>query len=256
MRTAFDLHLLREYTSGAQRARVLSESWVHAQAYCPNCGRAHLERYESGRPVADFYCAGCHEEFELKSKKTAIRSRIVDGAFSKMIERLTSSTNPSLFLLRYDLVDLEISEFLVVPKHFFTPEVIEKRKALSATARRAGWVGCTILIDAVPQSGRIYIMKNRIAEPQARVLATWRKTLFLRDENDLKSRGWLLDMMVCIERLGGKEFSLSQMYAFESELRGKHPNNLHVRDKIRQQMQVLRDRKYIEFVGRGRYRLV
>jgi type II restriction enzyme len=33
-----------------------------------------------------------------------------------------------------------------------------------------------------------------------------------------------------------------------------HPENRHVRDKLRQQLQVLRDLGLIEFLGRGRYR--
>ena len=35
-----------------------------------------------------------------------------------------------------------------------------------------------------------------------------------------------------------------------------HPDNRHVLDKIRQQLQVLRDMGFVEFLGRGRYRSV
>ena len=34
-----------------------------------------------------------------------------------------------------------------------------------------------------------------------------------------------------------------------------YPANHNVRPKIRQQLQVLRDRGWLEFVGRGRYRV-
>ena len=44
------------------------------------------------------------------------------------------------------------------------------------------------------------------------------------------------------------------MYAFASNLQLKHPENKHVKDKIRQQLQVLRDKGMIEFVSRGHYR--
>ena len=37
------------------------------------------------------------------------------------------------------------------------------------------------------------------------------------------------------------------------ELARMHPENRHVRDKIRQQLQVLRDKGFLEFVGRGEY---
>ncbi|MGP5493636.1 hypothetical protein ACTXNC_02935 [Psychrobacter celer] len=52
----------------------------------------------------------------------------------------------------------------------------------------------------------------------------------------------------------GDKFSLQQVYAFADELQRKYPDNNHVKDKIRQQLQVLRDKAIIEFVGRGQYR--
>ncbi len=55
--------------------------------------------------------------------------------------------------------------------------------------------------------------------------------------------------------LGRGEFTLAEVYACEDALRRLHPQNLHVRDKIRQQLQVLRDLGFVEFEGRGIYRL-
>jgi type II restriction enzyme len=52
---------------------------------------------------------------------------------------------------------------------------------------------------------------------------------------------------------GRESFSLADMYAFEARLGGLYPGNRHVREKIRQQLQVLRDRGWLEFMGRGRY---
>jgi type II restriction enzyme len=46
------------------------------------------------------------------------------------------------------------------------------------------------------------------------------------------------------------------MYQFENKLKIKHPNNNFIKDKIRQQLQVLRDKGLIEFVGRGKYKKV
>ena len=42
---------------------------------------------------------------------------------------------------------------------------------------------------------------------------------------------------------------------FEERLSRLYPGNHNVRPKIRQQLQVLRDRGWLEFVGRGRYRV-
>jgi len=255
MNLFFETKLADEYKSPSQKVRVLTEHWVANQVYCPNCGNSDIDKYRNNKPVADFFCPNCKEDYELKSKKTAIANKIVDGAYRTMIERLKGSNNPSLFLMSYDLRNLEVLNFIVIPKHFFTPEIIERRKPLSPTARRAGWVGCNILLQDIPRTGKIFFVKNHQVEPRDKVLAEWRKTLFLREEKEVSTRGWLLDVMNCIEQLENKEFSLNEVYAFENTLSKKHPENKHIKEKIRQQLQILRDKGYLEFRERGSYRL-
>lgn len=82
--------LAQGYKNSSQIARVLTEFWVHDNIFCPNCGQTPLNNYENNRPVADFYCLECREEFELKSKSGKFSSKIVDGAYSTMIERIAS----------------------------------------------------------------------------------------------------------------------------------------------------------------------
>ena len=129
----FDTTLAEKYSSLSQKMRVLTEAWVDKSVYCPNCGQCEIENYPNNQPVADFYCTKCNEDYELKSKKNSVVTKIVDGAYSTMIERLQSSDNPNFFLLNYDLADYSIKNFLVIPKHFFVPEIIEKRKPLAPT---------------------------------------------------------------------------------------------------------------------------
>lgn len=255
MKLSFDTQLADNYTSQSQRVRVLTEAWVDSAIFCPNCGHLDIDKYPNNQPVADFYCSNCKEEYELKSKQAGVGSKIVDGAYRTMIERLQSSNNPNFFLLNYDLESFEVLNFLVIPKHFFVPEIIEKRKPLSSTARRAGWVGCNILLTHIPQTGKIFFVRDGQVEPKEKVLSDWKKTLFLRDEKEISAKGWLLDTMLCVEKIGHREFSLDEMYAFENELSKKHPDNRHIKDKIRQQLQVLRDKGYLEFTSRGNYRL-
>jgi len=59
--------------------------------------------------------------------------------------------------------------------------------------------------------------------------------------------GWGADVWACVEKLP-KKFSLSDVYKFEQELSRRHPDNHHVREKIRQQLQVLRDRGLVTFL--------
>ena len=58
----------------------------------------------------------------------------------------------------------------MVTKHFFVPEIIEKRKPLTGTARRAGWVGCNIVLKDVHDEGRIYIVKDEIEQPMDKII--------------------------------------------------------------------------------------
>jgi type II restriction enzyme len=242
------------YTSGSQSARAWTERWVRDKVYCPNCGSARINPFPNNSPVADFFCANCKEDYELKSQKNKFGDRVLDGSFRTKCERLAANNNPNLFLLNYDLRQLSVLNLMIVPKHFFVREIIEERKPLAATARRAGWIGSNILLNQIPQSGKIYIVRAGQAEPKESVLAKWRQTLFLRDQGQ-ESRGWLIDVMKCIEALGKSEFQLDDIYSFEARLSELYPGNRNVRPKIRQQLQFLRDRGYLDFVSRGYYRL-
>jgi type II restriction enzyme len=55
--------------------------------------------------------------------------------------------------------------------------------------------------------------------------------------------------------IGKQEFRLDDVYAYETKLSQLYPNNRHVRQKIRQQLQVLRDQGFLDFMARGYYRL-
>lgn len=243
-----------KYSSGSQSARVWTESWVRSWAYCPHCGNQKIESFANNKPLADFFCASCSEEFELKSQKGKFGTRVVDGAFKTKCERLAANNNPNLLLMNYDLKSLSVVNLFIVPKHFFVRDIIEERKPLAETARRAGWIGSNILLSKVPEAGKIHIVRGGIVRPKDEVLAEWQKTLFLRDQS-LEARGWLLDVMKCIESLGKPEFTLDDVYAFERHLGSLYPGKQNVRPKIRQQLQYLRDRGFIEFVSRGNYRL-
>lgn len=255
MNLNFDTGLVKKYKSISQKIRILTESWVNDQIFCPSCGGLKIDKYRDNRPVADFFCVFCGEDYELKSKKDSIGTKIVDGAYRTMIERLSSNKNPNFFWLSYDATRLKVIDFFVIPKHFFTPEIIEKRKPLSENAKRAGWVGCNILAKNIPQIGKIFFVRNQIVVSKSEVLSEWRKTFFLREEKEIVARGWLLDVISCIERLGKKDFFLDEIYAFEKELIIKYPKNKYITDKIRQQLQILRDKGYLSFVGRGQYKL-
>lgn len=256
MNLNFDRTLAIGYKSASQVSRVITEDWMSSNMYCPICGAPILTHYTANKPVADFFCDNCHSDFELKSKKSStahIDCTIADGAYRTMIERITSLRNPNLFVMTY--ANWAVNNLMLIPNFFFTPNIIEKRSPLKDTARRAGWVGCNIGIGDVPESGRIFIVKNGRQEDKGKVIDLYQRSLSLKTEK-LESRGWLLDILKCVERITSESFTLNQVYEFADELQKKHPGNNFVKDKIRQQLQYLRDKGFIKFTARGNYRKI
>ena len=242
------------YTSGRQIVRVLSERWLTNQGYCPSCSGG-LTAHPNNHPAADFYCSACRLDFELKSKDGSFGRKVVDGAYSSMMRRITSNSAASLFLLTYKRPSYVVEGLQVVPSHFLHGGIIEPKKTLSETARRAGWQGCNILLNHLPSSARIDVIQNGQAVPRSVVSATWASTAFLR-RISVSDRGWLAETMRCIERLKTSSFSLEALYRFEGELSRRFPKNNNIRAKLRQQLQRLRDQGQIHFLGNGLYQVL
>jgi len=243
------------YKSSSQIARVTTEEWVEKNSFCPHCGEEKLNRFESNRPVADFYCSNCDAQYELKSKRGSFALKIVDGAYKMMIRRINSENNPHFLFLNYSSNNFQVQNFLTIPNHYFTNDIIEKRKPLSKSARRAGWIGCNILLQNIPSSGKIYLVKNQSIESRKKVLENWSRTSFLAEQK-IEKRGWTIELMKIIEVMRRDEFELKEVYAFEDILKKKFPQNSFVKPKIRQQLQILRDKGIIKFLGKGIYRKI
>lgn len=255
MNLNFNVNIIDQYHSNSQIARVLTEQWVKDNMYCPHCGNIHINQFENNRPVADFYCPFCKNQYELKSKSGNLGNKINDGAYETMIDRITGNNNPDFFFMSYSKTDYIVNNLIFIPKHFFVPDIIEKRKPLAQTAQRAGWVGCNIVIGKIPEQGRISIISNGIITNTETVIQKVNTSDRFKIK-DIHSRGWIMDMLNCVNKFPTIEFTLNDMYFFECELQNKHPDNHNIRPKIRQQLQMLRDRGVIEFLGNGKYRKI
>lgn len=252
MQLQFDLMSAQKFTSNAQRARILSETWVTDNMYCPRCGHPKLTKTRNNEPAKDFYCQKCSSSYELKSKSSGFASEVPDGAYSVLLNQIERNENSDFMFLQYNMQKLNIENIFVVPKHFFTPDVLKQRKPLSNNAQRSGWVGCNIILNRIPVQGRIYIVDDGNVVPANNVIAIFTKMSFLEDTN-IKDRGWTLDILNCVNRLKKKDFKLEEVYQYEKELFELHPDNNNIKAKIRQQLQILRDRGLIQFVGKGKY---
>ena len=252
MNLKFDETLAENYKSISQKIRVMSEFWLIENLFCPCCGNLNIEKIKNNSPVADIFCGNCKEIFELKSKKNNIGSKIVDGAYHTMIERININKNPQLFVMDYS-ADFFVKDLIFIPKFFFTSDIIEKRKPLSENARRAGWTGCNILYEKIPEQGKIDIIRNGEEIELEKILNSYSQTKKLHTEN-LNLRGWLLDVLNCVNKIKSETFTLQDVYKFADFLKEKHSENKNIEAKIRQQLQFLHDKGFIEFIGNGNYR--
>jgi len=168
-----------------------------------------------------------------------------------MIPRVTKNEVSSFLLMRYAR-PWSVSDLYVIHHSLITPEVIQQRPPLAETARRAGWVGCNILIGEIPLEGRIpIIVGNRVIsriESRAKFSATENLA-----RQSVQARSCSRILLTLLRRLGKDTFTLADAYRFEGELAISYPNNRNLRPKIRQQLQVLRDAGLLNFEGRGNY---
>lgn len=255
MQTNLPIHLAVGYRSRTQIARVVSEHWVSENMYCLSCDSEQLWRTRAGTRVYDFTCYSCEERYQLKSRSASFGRRVVDAAYEPMVDAIKKSRVPNFFFLRYRRDLWKVCDFFAVPAHFISLSTIEERRPLSPTARRKRWKGCNILLDRIPSDGRVSVIEKGEIRRKQDVRRDWRRFSFLK-ESSWRARGWTSDVLACVRRLGREEFTLRDIYAFEAELRELHPKNKHIRPKIRQQLQVLRDEGILDFLGGGNYRIL
>lgn len=243
------------YKSFSQKARVITEGWAENNLYCPACCSDRLIRLPNNEQAIDFSCPLCSATYQLKATRQKIQNKIMDAGYNAMVRSLLEDKFPHLFIMHYTLPTNCVENLLVIPKHLLSLSAIEKRKPLSSTARRAGWVGCNIILDHIPPDGRINLISSGVIAPSHIVRSKFKKTLPLTTIPLIK-RGWTLDVLNGLRSLGRTEFSLNEIYSLlEKALSILHPENRYIRPKIRQQLQILRNLGYLSFLRKGFYKI-
>ena len=245
---------LDRYKSASQRARIGTEAWGTLNFFCPVCKSPRLDIAPRNTVAVDYRCPKCDSPFQLKSQSKPFGTKIVDAAYSEMKRAILSDRTPNLYVLHYDLTQWVVRTVILIPHFAFALSAIECRPPLGPNARRAGWIGCNILLNKIPKDARIPIVEYGNILPASEVRQAYKR---LRPLENLKveKRGWTLDVLNVVRSLNKKEFSLSDLYAHADALAKLHPKNAHIPDKIRQQLQVLRDLNLLEFLTPGSYRL-
>jgi len=70
-----------------------------------------------------------------------------------------------------------------------------------------------------------------------------------------RTYGWTFDVLIAVRSLNQLEFTNEDAYTLAPHLKRLHPRNRHVTDKIRQQLQVLRDLGFLFHIREGVWRL-
>ena len=71
---------------------------------------------------------------------------------------------------------------------------------------------------------------------------------------NIEARGWLIDILNCVNAVQKETFELKDIYKYIWKLKKLHPQNNNIEAKIRQQLQVLRNKGLIIFCGNGIYK--
>jgi len=241
------------YKSGSQIARRITEAWAGDNLFCASCDCKNIDTAPCNTKATDFVCPNCNAHYQLKAGKGWSEHRVPDAGYFAMIEAIRSDRTPNLLVMQYTS-DWNIRNLMLVPSFFFNESAIEKRKPLSVNARRAGWIGCNILLSAIAPEGKIRIVESGRVNPVGSIREHYEKLRPLT-EITAKIRGWTLDVLRLVRDLNKPMFRLDEIYSKEIALQVLHPNNKNIRAKIRQQLQVLRDLDFIRFVGNGTYEL-
>src|SRR4051794_19769738 len=140
---------LANYTSRSQIARIVTEDWGLQNLYCVACNANRLKAKLNNTHAYDFECLKCSAHYQLKSAAREPCNRVIDSAYHTMRSAIESDRVPNLLVLHYS-AQWQVQNLLLIPSFCFSVTALEKRKPLTLTARRAGWIGCNILLDAIP----------------------------------------------------------------------------------------------------------
>ncbi|MEO5804019.1 MAG: DpnI domain-containing protein [Verrucomicrobiota bacterium] len=269
--------LAAAYKSGSQRAKNVTEAWGADNFYCPNCSSPKLDWLKSNTHAHDYRCPSCEFLFQLKSQKSPLGQSVTDGAYGAMMKAIQADQTPNFYFMHYDLATWSIRNLLLVPSFAFPTSAIIKRNPLAATARRAGWIGCNIALHRIPADARISLVKESNVVPAKEVREQFKRVKPLQ-EISVAQRGWTLDVLTAVRELVTErgsvtrstlanptrcdsqsrapgEFTNEDIYALAPHFEKLHPGNRHVKDKIRQQLQVLRDLGLLLHIGKGEWRV-
>lgn len=235
---------------------MITERWAEETLYLLNCDASWIEAHRPGKQVEDFCCPSCDRRTQLKATRGGHGPTVSNSAYDPKMDAIEANQAPDYAVLGFDPDRWRVTDPYIVPGHFTTPRVVGKRAPSSEDARRSGWAGSNIRLEQIPGAGRIQLVENGDAIDPDVARGKFAETAFLTG-GDAEARDWTTAVRDCIDDRSvepGDRFELAVVYGFEDRLAEMYPDTQHIRPKIRQQLQALRDQEVLEFPGGGDYR--
>lgn len=145
-----DFSVATSFMSATQAARVALETWASFNLYCLDCTSDALDALPNNTPVADFQCFVCQRTYQLKAKDGRFGVRITGAAYQPTIDAIERGEMPEHVFVEFDKRFNTVVFVDAIPGRLITADRVIPRKPLAATARRAGWQGCNIVISGLP----------------------------------------------------------------------------------------------------------
>lgn len=141
-------------TTEKQAFGAAGERLVREHTDCPGCksdGRT-FRILPSNFKCADLVCDFCGYLVQVKSKRIngslpdEVKGKILGAAWGPQRDRMSAGIYFSLYIVLVNEFGLASIYFL--PRDLQTPAMFQPRKPLGAKAKRAGWQGFNIDLDA------------------------------------------------------------------------------------------------------------
>lgn len=171
-----------------------------------------------------------------------------------MMRRIRAREAPALMLMHYSL-DWRVQKLVAIHPVFLTSAVVRKRAKphIRPKSRDEYWM-CNLDLTVIPPDGKIVIVDG-VARSQDETRKEFRASIRLA-EIPVKDRGWTSLVLATVRKIGKAQFTTGDLRAYEEAMHAVYPENSHVREKVRQQLQALTALGYLERVARGEYRVL
>lgn len=114
---------------------------------------------------------------------------------------------------------------------------------------------CDLNLSFIPTDGKIALVTNGIVHAASDTRRQFQESARFGDVK-LADRGWAASVLAIVRKICKPLVTNADLFAYIEELHAAYPGNNHIREKIRQQMQLLMRLGYVERISRGEYQVI